>query len=143
MVDFGLVALILLNLIIAGASAWLFLATKSEVRALKDLGGKNAALETLVADVKVQVNQLEMDHYKTLAKRIDTLSDGLADVRREVDRFNERALSLQGKIGQLKKAEKALENQAPDGGAEHPQNFFAPPSPAVPAKNPTFGRKAA
>lgn len=143
MVDFGLVALILLVAIMAGAVLWAFTSMKREVSSNAKLEGRIEEALNLARAAASRVDQVEVEHYNGLAKRLDGVDVKLADTVRELDSVAGRVRTVQATVAAYKRFDKKEEPPAP-APADELDDLLKQASqvpPAEPAKK-TFGRKA-
>lgn len=142
----ALVALVVLQLIIAGACAWAYIGIKQEMRAIENLKPGISRAQLTADEAKSLALSVDTEQYQSLRKRVDTLSEGVGEVQKSNARVADQLVSMRGQLGALKRHYgKADENPSPDGGTELPLQFQAPATvPAEPApRTHHFGRKVA
>lgn len=148
----ALVALVVMLLVLAGLCLWAFSSIKSEVKRISLMEVNLEAFKVAVADVKMRIDQVEVDHYKRLEKRIEQHADALAGINTRVVKNEDNYDSLRGKFAAIKRWDKQPppENPAaPAPPADEVDELLRraaaqppAPDPAEPGKPSHFGRRA-
>lgn len=140
MIDFGLVALVVLLLLLVGATWRAYDGIKQDMRPISAIKNEQESIREAIAATMDRIDKLDTDHYKALLKRVNDAEDAAAADRRRFSKIEDNIQTLQSKLGAFKRWNKKAEEETETPATT--QDLFSQPPAAEPPKS-SFGRKAA
>jgi predicted nuclease with TOPRIM domain len=143
MIDFGLVALVVVQVILAGLCLHAFSRINGEIKELGDVKLRITQVTTLANDAMAAVKSVEVEHYKGLVNKLDGIQDDIRTLKKDQAGLDEKFHSLTHKYAALRRwTEPAKDPAADEKTAPVPPNLFSPQPQTAPPKS-NFGRRAA
>lgn len=149
MVDFAVVALVLVQVILAGACFLAWMGIRQEQERIRRLDAEILQIRALAEGASQGIKDIEVTHYRSLQKRTDELADALSETKRNGLSLADSISGLRGQFAAFKRWNKRDETPSPDQGTEsagdeNPLPLFPSQQsePAAPGIRNHFGLKA-
>lgn len=148
MIDFGLVALVVLLLLLVGATWRAYDGIKREMAPIASVKAEQLSIREAVAATMDRIDKIELDHYKALVRRLDAVDNVTDALNKNQMKSADAIVSLQSKLGALKRWNKKEQEEDPQPLEQTSIQFEKPefqagipPAPANQIKS-NFGRTA-
>lgn len=145
MVDFGLVALVVVLLIMMGGCAWVFAGIKTEMTGIRKVEHRIDASYQLAEEAKAGLSALNTTQYQKLAEKLESYQDDLRTLRKLMAEVEDTLSSHKGQLAALKRwrvPPAPAEPQGPAEPASEIDSILRDAGITLPPENPPQGRSS-